>query len=519
MPDDDTKTLTLRVMQLPGVSGHVELADLSWCSVVCGPNNGGKTRLLRGFLKEKNFEVGRVLTPANHEHFAEPFKNNSFAGQRFNSQSQPANALVIAQQLLRERIHWYPSDIDDFVRAATLRYENKYRPLGSQDAALLFAGTFRALFTDYVQPKVSYLPPKRRLDAPGALNEPIQDAEIDSSKVIGQLFALKNAPLDDKRYARYREIVKLFKRVADADFDVALQSGAGANIYLRIKPPKSSAYRDSTEVGLGYQDALTICYCLTEPNVDVLIVEEAENHLHPDMQRKLLRTFVSGEYKKRVIVSTHSPTFLERPEKTKIFVCRTDREPNVYDTTNQAVALDAMGVSNLSPLTSDYILLVEGAGDVAAYRVLLDRLGIAQRLRVSIVPLSGDNMNSFPLDTFHAAFQVRAIVDLDPGSKKQRDIFIKSCQDRSIPVHQLERYAIEHYFDADAYKRVFPEHADKIPSKIAPKVAIEKQLSFTGRSWTESLAKLADAVDIDYVTSSDLGAKLVEFFPEVEAGS
>lgn len=519
MPLGSTETLTLRVKELPGVDGHVELADLSWCSVVCGPNNGGKTRLLRGLLVEKNLEVARVISPADLELFAAPFKSNQFAGNRFTNGQVPHNALEVATNLLSEQHHWYPSDIDDFVRTASKRYANNYGQLAAQDGTLLFGSTFRGLFTDTAQAKVFYLPPKRRLDAPGTLNEPARDAEIDSSKVLGQLFALKNAPLDDKRYARYRDVVKLFKQVTDADFDVALQSGSGASIFLRIRPPKSTAYRDSTEVGLGYQDALTICYCLTEPDVDVLIVEEAENHLHPDMQRKLLRTFVSGEYKKRVIVSTHSPTFLERPEKTKIFVCRTDREPSVYDTTNQAVALDAMGVSNLSPLTSDFILLVEGAGDVAAYRVLLDRLGIAQRVRISIVPLSGDNMNWFPLDTFRAAFQVRAIVDLDPGSKKQRDIFIKACQDKSIPIHQLERYAIENYFDADAYMRVFPEHIDKIPPKIAPKVAIEKQLSFTGRSWTESLAKLADAVDIDCITSSDLGATLVQFFPEVEAGT
>jgi predicted ATP-dependent endonuclease of OLD family len=56
---------------------------------------------------------------------------------------------------------------------------------------------------------------------------------------------------------------------------------------------------------------------LTQPDIDVLILEEAENHLHPDIQRKLLNEFCTGKHNKNIIVSTHSSVFLERPEKTR----------------------------------------------------------------------------------------------------------------------------------------------------------------------------------------------------------
>jgi AAA ATPase domain len=502
--------VTLRVKELPGVASPVELKELSWCTVVCGPNNGGKTRLVRAMIVGKNLENGRTVSSDALRQISESFEANSFTGQRFTNHLIPRNGLIAAKEIFERRKHWYASDINEFVRLCTAKYHERYGQLGNQDATLMFASVFRTLFANDVPLTTAYLTPKRRLTSPGNLAEPNRQVEIDSAAIIGQLFALKNAPPDDKLNARYHEVRKLFKKVTDTDFDVSLQTGSGANIFLRLKTPRSKGYRDSNEVGLGYQDALTICYCLTETEVDILIVEEAENHLHPDIQRNLLREFISGEHKKRVIVSTHSPVFLERPEKTKIFVCRADRTPPVLDTTNTAVALASIGVTNLTPLTSGQILLVEGSSDVGAYRVLLDRLEISHRERIALVPLSGDNMIHFPLDVFKEVGNLQAIVDCDHKSKKNRDIFMQKCAELDIPVHRLERYAIDNYFDAAAYREVFPDKASSIPAIITPKTKIEQQLGFDPKS---QLSLVAEAVDLLQIESSDLGKALRTFFP------
>jgi hypothetical protein len=510
MPLGANETVTLRVKQLPGVTGSIELRGLPWCSVVCGPNNGGKTRLLRAMMEGNNLERGRVISPEALKRFSEPFEANTFGNSHFPNRRIPGNGLIAASEALGERKHWYFSDIDDFVRSSASKYKNSNGPLADNDANTMFAFAFRMLFSDDVTPVVAYLAPKRRLNSPGNLLELSRQLEIDSAAIIGQLFALKNAPPDNKLNTRYHEVRKLFKTITGAEFDVSLQPGASGSIFLRLRTPGSKEYRDSDKVGLGYQDALTISYCLTEPEVDILIVEEAENHLHPDIQRNLLREFVSGEHKKRVIVSTHSPVFLERPEKTRIFVCRADHTPPVFDTTNSAVALASIGVTNLTPLTAGQILLVEGSSDVGAYRVLLDRLEISHRERIALVPLSGDNMIHFPLKVFKEVGNVKAIVDLDPKSAKNRKVFKEQCAQLDIPVHQLERYAIDNYFDAAAYRAVFPDKTPPIPETITSKTKIESQLGFNPKS---QLSLVADAVDLALIESSDLGKTLRSFFP------
>jgi AAA domain, putative AbiEii toxin, Type IV TA system len=468
-------------------------------------------------LVDKNIETGRVVSRDILQHISEPFEANQFGASRFTNRLIPRNGLEAAQEIFRCRTHWYSSDIDEFVRLSTKKYNESYGQLGNQDATLMFATAFRILFANDVAPVIAYLTPKRRLTSPGNLVELNRQPEIDSAAIIGQLFALKNAPPDSNLNARYHEVRKLFKKITDAEFDVSLQPGAGGSIFLRLKTPGTKEYRDSNEVGLGYQDALTICYCLTEADVDILIVEEAENHLHPDIQRNLLHEFISGEHRKRVIVSTHSPVFLERPEKTRIYVCRADHTPPVFDTTNRAVALASIGVNNLTPLTSGQILLVEGSSDVAAYRVLLDRLEISQRERIALVPLSGDNMIHFPLEVFKEVGNVKAIVDLDPKSRKARKTFIEKCEQLGVPVHQLERYAVDNYFDANAYRAVFPDQASSIPATITPKKAIDLQLGFNPKA---QLALVADHVALSLIESSDLGKALRSFFPppEAEAG-
>ena len=127
-----------------------------------------------------------------------------------------------------------------------------------------------------------------------------------------------------------------------------------------------------------------------------------------------------------------------------------------------------------------------------------------------MIPLSGDNMIHFPLEIFKEIGTVKAIVDSDPKSAKNRNTFIASCDEHSIPVHKLERYAIDNYFDALAYRTVFPEYAPQIPEKINPKQKIEAQLGFNPKS---QLSRVADSVDLLQIESSDVGKALRSFFP------
>lgn len=78
----------------------------------------------------------------------------------------------------------------------------------------------------------------------------------------------------------------------------------------------------SNGAGDGYINIFNIVdslYDSTENNV--ILIDEPEISLHPDLQRKLFNLLVEYSKDKQIIVSTHSPYFVDWSlfsEKTKI---------------------------------------------------------------------------------------------------------------------------------------------------------------------------------------------------------
>jgi putative ATP-dependent endonuclease of the OLD family len=104
------------------------------------------------------------------------------------------------------------------------------------------------------------------------------------------------------------------------------------------------------ENSLGYNNLLYLATVLaelteTEENYfSVLLIEEPEAHLHPQLQIRLLKYLESTAQEKnvQVIVTTHSPVLASSVSlETIIQLCVTDKTP-------QAIALRSCGLSKLS---------------------------------------------------------------------------------------------------------------------------------------------------------------------------
>lgn len=162
-----------------------------------------------------------------------------------------------------------------------------------------------------------------------------------------------------------------------------IESESANNLFLEFS--FNGVKHRSSGAGDGYINIFNIIDSLYDSNEDnTILIDEPEISLHPDLQRKLFEVLVEYSKDRQIVISTHSPYFIDWKlfsNKSKIIrfkkdvnsiktyelsdTSKTNIEKIIYDGHNPHVlALDANEIFFLN----DNVILTEGQEDVLCYK-------------------------------------------------------------------------------------------------------------------------------------------------------
>jgi len=368
----------LRELQIEGYKGFREPFSVSLqkgLNVIVGENASGKTAIIdaiRHLLREDEFGH----TPVSESDFHRPFDRSLESAKSFRLRAEFANLSE------KEHVAFLPwSDVNGNA-SLTLLADNKQNHRGHYKRTLWGGVSQASMFEWELFDSINcvYLPPLR--DAEARLSEGrfsrlarllknLHRQEIQAARKKGELLPIeknvcdfnKNLSTDkDGVIAKANELIRarllesfgpVFGQDTQIQFSEVNFNRIAESLRLLFFPDINNAssgdFRTLMENSLGYNNLLYLATVLAELNVtgedyfSVLLIEEPEAHLHPQLQIRLLKYLESTARDKNVqiIVTTHSPVLASSVSLETVIQLVKDKMP-------QAIALRSCGLSKSS---------------------------------------------------------------------------------------------------------------------------------------------------------------------------
>jgi hypothetical protein len=151
----------------------------------------------------------------------------------------------------------------------------------------------------------------------------------------------------------------------------------------RFKLKRHPGYnpRDLMVEGSGFLQWLSVFALATDPELDLLLLDEPDAHLHSSLQGELLESLgrVAGATGKQMLVATHSTDILRNAAPNDILHVRHGHGSRYLTTETQKVGMLAGLGSDYAPRVdrakrTKRVLFVEGTSDLAVLKILAGRL-------------------------------------------------------------------------------------------------------------------------------------------------
>ena len=302
----------LRALKHRGLD-DVELGGLGHINILCGKNNSGKTSILEALNSEKTTAIGRKLTIEDIDWLKELFEKHANSFQ-YNTSIYISWFSEFIEKYIEENPVWYSDEISDIAKDIVTGQEEYSRKSGANAPIPNYESMISKCFENLINKyKTELIPPKRNLNYTENIdssNNPVANGPF----VVNKLFSRKNQLPSSKDRNSYDKIYNYFKEITGHHFDITVQPNNQINILFS----RGKEWLDGASCGLGLTDVLIMVFYAIDSEAAMLFIEEPENHLHPEMQKKFLR-FLKGVKGKQFMLSTHSNVLLDPYIVDKIF--------------------------------------------------------------------------------------------------------------------------------------------------------------------------------------------------------
>ncbi len=333
-------------------------------------------------------------------------------------------------------------------------------------------------------------------------------------------------PLLDQAQANTLRDLSLSRKVIDEVLWRNIGSDTEHFLDKRLEPnPDQVLIQDKgmrlplPQLGTGEQSLLAIEWYSLGP-ASVYAIEDPENHLHPDLARKVFQLLRQKAAQLQIFVSTHSPFFVNKQDVRSNWMVRIEDQQTVIDRCKDEVGLRniliELGVLPSDIFYRDLVVFVEGGTEKeAVLPIWAEKLEVELKGndRVGIVSIGGesrlkDNLRIWLEVAKNAPVNYLVILDGHSGYLPQQ-----LHSEMGIPIDQfivLSEHAIEDYYtpryiaealkalydieiDAEKfYKRGSQSRADTIKSILEEKGKIQNGWKIALGQYVASRMQVSD---------------------------
>ncbi|SFK54568.1 AAA family ATPase [Succinivibrio dextrinosolvens] len=237
-----------------------------------------------------------------------------------------------------------------------------------------------------------------RIDSYPLLKFVFSEDKFDSEGKIKEKFSTLNLSNERVSYEKHLSeiITKRIKGIwkdSNINFNVRLENN---EIITTIKEDNNEQlFIDLKDRSSGFKQIITLLFDLLfyikdeKDKKPLLLIDEPENHLHPSAIKELFDFILNFGIQNYVIISTHSPFFLDKQNTSRHNVVKKENGHTIVSSIDENhfvlddyVTNTCFGFNIWNELLGTKIILVEGSSDKVIISKLIDDINIHNDIRI-----------------------------------------------------------------------------------------------------------------------------------------